>query len=247
MGRPKIYDDTLRDRLLEEATRMLKDEGYQAVSLRTLTKNAGTSTNAVYTLFGSKEALISEVIVRDLDRKMALSSERGEHSCPLAQLMYLAGYYRWRALLDPKTFRGIFAANKDIRRGSTVLGRIHPDMQNLEVRVLGRFRDAAKLLGQDCELPDEQASELGACFWAAVHGLITLELEGMLEQNVADVPALYQQTVYGIYLGWCTGKIDQLPDRAKEAFEEGARDAEWLESSLEEERHPIASTAKGNA
>lgn len=57
MGRPRIYDETLRERLIAEARQMLTVDGYHGVSLRVLTRNVETSTNAVYTLFGSKEAL----------------------------------------------------------------------------------------------------------------------------------------------------------------------------------------------
>ena len=76
VGRPRMYDEALRERLIEEARSMLSTDGYHGVSLRVLTRNVGTSTNAVYTLFGSKEALMAEGIVRDLEEKLSSRSKR---------------------------------------------------------------------------------------------------------------------------------------------------------------------------
>ena len=52
MPRPKVHDAALRLRLLECAGATLSTRGIAALSLRTLAADVGTSTTAVYALFG---------------------------------------------------------------------------------------------------------------------------------------------------------------------------------------------------
>jgi len=54
--RPKVHDAALRLRLLECAGATLSTGGLAALSLRTLAAEVGTSTTAVYALFGGKRA-----------------------------------------------------------------------------------------------------------------------------------------------------------------------------------------------
>src|SRR3954469_7471977 len=58
MARPRVHDENLRSQLLETAGRLVTEEGIAALSLRTLAAKAGTSTTAVYSLFGGKPALL---------------------------------------------------------------------------------------------------------------------------------------------------------------------------------------------
>src|SRR5262249_6795550 len=61
MGRPKPHTAALRVRLLDRAAELLSSEGPQALSLRRLATDVGTSTTAVYSLFGGKAGLLSAV------------------------------------------------------------------------------------------------------------------------------------------------------------------------------------------
>ena len=58
MPRPKVHDAALRLRLLECAGTALSTGGLAALSLRTLAAAVGTSTTAVYALFGGKPGLL---------------------------------------------------------------------------------------------------------------------------------------------------------------------------------------------
>ena len=59
MPRPKVHDAALRLRLLECAGATLSTRGLAALSLRTLAADVGTSTTAVYALFGGKPGLLA--------------------------------------------------------------------------------------------------------------------------------------------------------------------------------------------
>lgn len=58
MGRPREHDENTARALLAAAERLLQQRGTAALSLREVAAGAGTSTRAVYSLFGSKEALV---------------------------------------------------------------------------------------------------------------------------------------------------------------------------------------------
>ena len=58
MGRPREHNERTASALLETAERTIEEHGIGALSLRELASDAGTTTRAVYSLFGSKEGLL---------------------------------------------------------------------------------------------------------------------------------------------------------------------------------------------
>jgi AcrR family transcriptional regulator len=64
-----------RDQILDTAERLFAERGIDAVSLRTLTAEAGVNLASVHYHFGSKEALVTEVFGRRVER---LNRERLE-------------------------------------------------------------------------------------------------------------------------------------------------------------------------
>ena len=63
MGRPRLHDEQLRQRLLDAATDLMAAEGPD-FSLRPLVASVGTSTSAVYSLFGSRGELVEAITLR---------------------------------------------------------------------------------------------------------------------------------------------------------------------------------------
>lgn len=61
MPRPKVRTDSLRDEVLQRATSMLEAEGPDALRARHVASAAGTSTAALYELFGDKGGLVRAV------------------------------------------------------------------------------------------------------------------------------------------------------------------------------------------
>ena len=54
MARPRVHDDALPPRLLEVASELVAERGEDALTVRAAATAAGTSTSAVYALFGSR-------------------------------------------------------------------------------------------------------------------------------------------------------------------------------------------------
>jgi AcrR family transcriptional regulator len=59
VGRPREHDENTRVRLRAAAERLVADGGPDALSVRTVADAAGTTTRAVYSLFGSKDGLVA--------------------------------------------------------------------------------------------------------------------------------------------------------------------------------------------
>jgi AcrR family transcriptional regulator len=64
MGRPRVHDDRTRAALRAAAERLVARGGPRALSVRAVATEAGTTTRAVYSLFGSKEELLVEALAQ---------------------------------------------------------------------------------------------------------------------------------------------------------------------------------------
>jgi AcrR family transcriptional regulator len=62
VGRPKEHDESTRAALLEATERLVARDGAGALSVRAVAREAGTTTRAVYSLFGSKDGLLVEAL-----------------------------------------------------------------------------------------------------------------------------------------------------------------------------------------
>jgi AcrR family transcriptional regulator len=62
MGRPREHDESTRAALLEATERLVARGGAAALSVRAVAAEAGTTTRAVYSLFGSMDGLLVEAL-----------------------------------------------------------------------------------------------------------------------------------------------------------------------------------------
>jgi AcrR family transcriptional regulator len=64
VGRPREHNEATATALLDKAERAVEAEGLAALSVRAVAAEAGTTTRAVYSLFGSKDGLVVALGVR---------------------------------------------------------------------------------------------------------------------------------------------------------------------------------------
>lgn len=164
MPRPKTHDEALRVRLLDRAGELLSSEGPEALSLRRLAADVGTSTTAVYSLFGGKPALVRELYVAAFQRfggRLAAVGRTGE---PAEDLVQLGLAYRTAALAEPHLYLIMF---------TKAVAGFEPDHE-VAVQVLGPLVE----VGRSADLPDPETAAMTV--WGLVHGLVSLELNGNL-------------------------------------------------------------------
>lgn len=161
MARPRTHDHHVRRRLLETASTAIAAGGVSALSLRATAEEAATTTAAVYSLFGSREALIAAVVEEGFRRFGAHLAEVEQTHQPAEDLIALGVAYRANALQNPHFYRVMFApASADIAAGT--------GEDTFGVLVEGVARAAC------CD--DAQARKRAQRLWAYVHGLVSLEL-----------------------------------------------------------------------
>jgi AcrR family transcriptional regulator len=169
MARPRLHDDALRTKLLEVTSRMISSDGESAVTVRAVAAEAGTSASAVYALFGSREALVGAVSDEGFRRFAEHLAAVGEGHDPAADLRALGGAYRKFALADPHFYRVMFyRAVAPADGGPAAVDR--PTFQVLHDAV-ARALDGA---------PAERVLSAAVGLWGLVHGLVSLELAGLL-------------------------------------------------------------------
>ncbi|MCK9795590.1 TetR/AcrR family transcriptional regulator [Isoptericola sp. 4D.3] len=179
MPRPRLHDDALRTRLLEVTSEALSTGGEPAVTVRAVAASAGTSASAVYALFGSREDLLAAVSAEGFRRFAAHLASVPHTDDPADDLRALGVAYRRSALADPHFYRAMF--DRAVRPGDDA----PPAVRQPTFLVL---RDAvARVL----RTAPEQAEPFAIGLWGLVHGLVSLELAGLLPGEEADRAARY--------------------------------------------------------
>ncbi|WP_277212760.1 TetR/AcrR family transcriptional regulator [Isoptericola croceus] len=180
MARPRAHDDALRTRLLEVASEAVATGGESAVTVRTVAAAAGTSASAVYALFGSRDDLVAAVSAEGFRRFAAHLAAVPPTEDALADLRALGLAYRTSALADPHFYRVMF--DRAVRPSAAA----PPALEQPTFRVL---RDAVARLMPGA--PDERVEAAAVGLWGLVHGLVSLEIAGLLPGDEAERTAGY--------------------------------------------------------
>lgn len=175
MGRPRIHDEATRDRLLVVAGHLLRREGPAALTVRRLADEAGTSTGAIYSLFGSKHDVVRAMYRAGFDNLASHQDEVDTRAGvdPVERIRSHARAYRAAARARPHLYDVMFACpfpefvpdDQDRARSLATLERLH----------------AAVSAAIAAEAVDGNADVVTMVLWSTVHGLAMLELAGSLD------------------------------------------------------------------
>ena len=178
----------LASALVTAATQTLESDGPEAVTLRDVARRAGVSVAAPYRHFVDREALIAAVLtegflelarVTETARLKAADAEASVLAVGLAYLRYAAKH--------PVLYRVMFghAGKKAAHPGLMAAGR-----QALEVlvRAVEAARADGALLGESVQL-------VTLAGWALVHGLSSLQADGLLVGGGDKIAGDVQATI----------------------------------------------------
>ena len=194
MGRTRVHDEATAAALLEAAEKIAETEGLQALTVRRVAETTGTTTRAVYTSLGSKQALLSGLGVRAFDMLAAIVESLPPASDPAAGLV-AAGTFGFRpfALNHPALFQiGIQGTSVPPDVTQTIAPAAERALPALHRRI-ARLRDAGRLGGRTVP---EAAWE----FHATCEGLAALELRSALRPE--DGQRLWHDTLSALVAGW---------------------------------------------
>jgi AcrR family transcriptional regulator len=182
MGRPKLHDAATREALAVAAERLFEAEGAAAVSVRRVAAAAGTTTRAVYTLFGSQQGLLFEAFgVRAFTLLCESISEYPETDDPALDLVEMGiAVFRTFVLEHPALFQIVFQrAISGFDAG--------PELQSVRQRTLVVLRGKVARLQARGLLGSSDIETRTAEYEALLEGLGNLERRGailrMLPQN----------------------------------------------------------------
>lgn len=172
MGRPKEHDERTARALLDAAERIVDEGGLGALSVRGVADEVGTTTRAVYSLFGSKDALIVALGTRAFEMLGSAIAAQAETDDPAADLAE-AGVevFRRFATGHPSLFKiGVQLASPQLR--SEFGAPVVESFAGLQAKV-ERVKDAGRLGGRTVR---DAALE----FHALCEGLSAVELRGLM-------------------------------------------------------------------
>lgn len=172
MGRPREHDETTARALLVAAEEIVEVDGVDALSVRGVAARVGTTTRAVYSLFGSKDALVAALGAHAFDLLGATVAGLPATYDPVADLADAGMAFRSFARGHPSLFH---IAVQRTAIAPELAARFRPAAQaafaHLEHRVA--LLDERGLLG------GRTVHDAASQFHALCEGLAALELRGM--------------------------------------------------------------------
>ena len=173
MGRPREHDEATRAALIAATERLVAQGGAGAVSVRAVADEAGTTTRAVYSIFGSKEGLLVDALARSAFEFLFTENEKLEETDdPAADLVEVGVAVVRRLVLEhPGLYRIAF---QRVVPGFTAGPELSAARERAWNQLLGkvaRLEAAGLLRGISVE-------EAARAFNAMMEGLANAELRG---------------------------------------------------------------------
>lgn len=191
---PRRLDPNNRVTLIDIAARLVSEEGPSALSTRRLAAEAGTSTMAVYTYFGSMSALVREIVHEGFAR-LARQFDLVEPTADaVADMAMLGRAYRHNAVTNRHVFNVMFG-------GSSLAGfaLTEEDRQYGRYTLGGVVDCAQRCIASGRFWPDDPAL-VAHQMWLAVHGTVTLELGAYLIDPY-DADRCFEAQLVGLMVG----------------------------------------------
>ena len=170
----------LRERILATSRMLLDRDGVAGLSMREVARQAGVTHQAPYHHFQDRESILAELVTRgfnDLGNRLTLAHDMVVPYGKRAALLASGKAYIGFALEQPGVFRIMFrpdVCNVDRFPQAAEAGeRAHAEL----VRLVRLMHDG------------DYSDSLASVYWANVHGMACLMLDGPLGKHLPDMPS----------------------------------------------------------
>jgi AcrR family transcriptional regulator len=201
MGRPREHDDATAQALLAAAEDIVESDGVDALSVRGVAARIGSTTRAVYSLFGSKDGLVAALGAHAFDLLGAGVEALPTTDDPCADLVDAGLVFRCFARQHPSLFH---IAVQRTAIAPDLAARFRPAAQrafaHLESRV-ARLEERRLLGGRSVH---GAASQLHAL----CEGLAALELRGVFIAE-PDAERLWREALSALINGFALAPAQQ--------------------------------------
>jgi len=197
VGRTRVHDEATATALLDAAEAILAAEGLEGLTVRRVADAVGTTTRAVYSSLGSKEALLTGLGVRAFDLLGAQVAALPQSDDPAADLVAAGamGFRQW-ALDHPTLFRVGFLHQVSLPRD--VWSRFGTSAE----RALGALRQRIRRLEDTGGLGGRTLEEATWQFHALCEGLAVMELRGGMRCPLDDSMPIWTDALGALIAGW---------------------------------------------
>lgn len=181
VGRPRRHDERTAEALLDAAEAIVAGGGPDALSVRRVAAQAGTTTRAVYSVFESKEGMIVALGNRAFEMLGSWMADLKRTDDPASDLLEgtVGNFRRW-VLEHPALFR---IALQRAEIPPELAERFRPT----QLKALADLVElVSRALGLEGGLANSEIREATAKFDAMCEGLALLELRGALAPNRAE-------------------------------------------------------------
>ena len=178
---PKVADPAVRTALIEQAARLIAEEGSDALTLRRLAAEVGASTMVVYTHFKGMDDLRSEVRSEGFARLAQHLAGVDATDDPVADLLVLGWAYHRNATTNPDLYRVMFMERT---LGPEVDPDTMPKRRDEDATFVTLVDAVARCLAAG-RFREAEALPLAMQLWAAEHGVASLEIAGMFAADEA--------------------------------------------------------------
>jgi AcrR family transcriptional regulator len=189
MARGTDRNPGMRTALIEAAARLIATGGVEALTLRRVTEEVGTSTMAVYTHFGGMPELRRSVRREGFARLAERLARVQESDDPVADLAMLGVAYNANATSNPHMYR---AMHMELPLDEAEVGA-HTETFNVLTAAVERCIAAGRFQPAD-------PAQLAIQFWSLGHGMMTWQLSGMFSPEQALSGAA--GGVLSLFIGW---------------------------------------------
>jgi AcrR family transcriptional regulator len=167
MGRPREHDERTAAALLAAAERAVQEDGVDALSVRGVAADVGTTTRAVYSVFGSKDGLVAALAARAFELLREELEALPVTDDPAADLVAAGLMFRRFATGHPS----LFALGFQRRLPSPAVRQTAMEALDVLQQRLQRLGDVGRLGGRTVAGATQQ-------FNALCEGLAVVELRG---------------------------------------------------------------------
>jgi AcrR family transcriptional regulator len=194
VGRPKVHDERTALALLDAAERLVAENGLEALSVRHVAGAVGTTTRAVYSLFGSKDGLVVALGVRAFDLLRAAIIALPATDDPAGDLVE-AGVVVFRrfVLQHPALFRLAV-------QHTAVPSELAQGFRGAAEHALGGLQSRVARLADAGQLGARTLADASCEFHALCEGLAALELRCAIPQDEAE--RIWRDALAALVAGW---------------------------------------------
>jgi AcrR family transcriptional regulator len=215
---------------MEAAAKLIAQGGPAGLSTRGLAAEAGTSTMAVYTYFGSMSELVREIVHDGFARLERHFRAVEATEDPVSDMALLGRAYRHNALTNQHVFGVMFG-------GASLAGfELSEEDRNYGRFVLSSVLDCAARCIESERFRDDDPGLVAHQMWLGVHGTVSLELGAYLVAPY-DADRCFESQLVALMVG-AGDRLDSASksvamslDRLHTVFDDGELEETGLEDT----------------